>query len=299
MNPAWTNSALLRHWDQLERVVGAGKMPKVTRHTMDKIIAVEYGTGAYGTVMPTKTPGVVVKITSDPSEAHFAYVATTELKDYPAGLVEYGKVFHLRGHHDHRPIFILWREEAYKVGEVIPERSEAERLLMSIRDHSNVTYRVTTQSDRPNETKSQIVDAARSYRGITGYEDHGTPGFWRKAEQTIAGQVAKAGYGIDVAYQLANDLAEENVVPLVGEALRDLLDQGILLADVHTGNVGLVKRRGKMQAVITDPGQVVFLTDVYDDIWPPSVDDVVALHRAKVAQRRAARRGSPRRAQAR
>ena len=52
---------------------------------------------------------------------------------------------------------------------------------------------------------------------------------------------------------------------LVGQALAHYLDQGLLLADVHTNNVGLTERtvRGQraFEWVITDPGHVVRLRE--------------------------------------
>jgi len=45
----------------------------------------------------------------------------------------------------------------------------------------------------------------------------------------------------------------------VGEALLYYLDQGVLMADVHPGNVGIVRRDGYDIPAITDPGQAVLL----------------------------------------
>lgn len=51
-----------------------------------------------------------------------------------------------------------------------------------------------------------------------------------------------------------------------GEALLFYMDRGIVLADVHTNNVGFVVRGNQARAVVTDPGHAVFLTDKYDDL---------------------------------
>src|SRR5271170_7394907 len=91
LNPEWTNSALYRQWSDIKARVGEDWMPKLNQKTSSKLKAIEYGTGAYGTVMPTHDPDVVVKITSDPTEAQF--VATVlEIGEQPEGLVRYEHV---------------------------------------------------------------------------------------------------------------------------------------------------------------------------------------------------------------
>ena len=53
----------------------------------------------------------------------------------------------------------------------------------------------------------------------------------------------------------------------VGDALRYYLKEGILLADVHTGNVGTVERTPGW--VITDPGHAVGLEDRWSSVSVP------------------------------
>lgn len=72
-----------------------------------------------------------------------------------------------------------------------------------------------------------------------------------------------------MALALARAAAEriaEGPMDTVGTAILFYMDRGIVLADVHTNNVGFVVRGNQARAVITDPGHAVFVTDRYDDV---------------------------------
>jgi hypothetical protein len=60
---------------------------------------------------------------------------------------------------------------------------------------------------------------------------------------------------------------------LVGEALGELLDQGILLADVHRNNIGEVDLPdfSKWEFVITDPGHMVALDPKWLEVNVPQL----------------------------
>lgn len=64
-NPPWVDETLKAHWDQMERRVGKRMMPRPREE------GGELGSGHYGTVFATRRRGVVMKVTSDPSEARF------------------------------------------------------------------------------------------------------------------------------------------------------------------------------------------------------------------------------------
>ena len=63
-NPAWSNAAVTRRWNAIERLVGRAHMPLRSGAKLK-----EYGTGRYGVALPTATKGVVLKVTTDESEA--------------------------------------------------------------------------------------------------------------------------------------------------------------------------------------------------------------------------------------
>jgi len=82
---------------------------------LKKPVVEEYGCGSYGCVMPTSEPGLVMKLTSDVSEAWF--IARAREIDYIGGIVEYKKIFALPTKHKGRPLFVLWRTEARYIGD--------------------------------------------------------------------------------------------------------------------------------------------------------------------------------------
>jgi hypothetical protein len=142
-------------------------MPIVERGSKG-LTAREYGSGYYGTVLPTHTKGTVLKITSDPTEAKFAYAAK-RLRHYPAGIVKYGPVFELGGSHDGRPIFALWREEAYDVGDAVSGRSEDS--LNDIIDYADKAFKLLGTRDqrtqnlqaKPAQLQAHIEEMSQSY----------------------------------------------------------------------------------------------------------------------------------------
>lgn len=272
-NPAWTNRALLDHWDQIERAAGPGLLPRVTSRSAGRLVAQEYGSGAYGTVLPSRRKGWVVKITSDPSEAKFAFV-TGRMAKRPTGLVRYGKTFQLRGRHSGRPIYILWREEAYRVGEIVddsPAGQLAAEQLDAIRQNADFSFRLMYSPDLIEQNRAAILEAEKTYANRTGYEAGGSPGALKRLSLNFASRVERAGYGIDAAWEIADQMSKGSVLPNVGRAIRDLIDRGIVLADVHLGNIGYVKRDGRFIDAITDPGNSVFLTQKFDRLQVPSL----------------------------
>ncbi len=280
-NPAWTNSALLRQWDDIERLVGRARMPKVNSHTANKLVAQEYGSGVYGTVMPTNTKGIVVKVTSDPTEATFAYMLS-KMGRYPEGIVKYYDVFELEGERRGRPIYVLWREEAYDVGKSLTR--QAANMLVDLRSEIDPAFRLTYSEPERSEHLRPIKSAARAYRKHTGYERGGSgPNLVGKAKMWLSDKDVRAGYGIDAARAIADNLAHGDSGRLVGAAIRDLIDRDILLADIHPGNVGKVPRRGQMRTVITDPGNVGFLTNKHHKYEVPTIEE--AIRRGRRARR--------------
>lgn len=126
-NPAWVTSILSKHLVELEESIPAKWLPKLTRPAASRgrISAAlkEYGCGAYGCVLPTMDPQVVLKLTTDDTEAQFAH----ELADTLAApvVVKYHLTLALPERHKGRPSYLLWRDAAERVGElgaVVSER---------------------------------------------------------------------------------------------------------------------------------------------------------------------------------
>jgi hypothetical protein len=119
-NPPWVTKALADAYETMEERVPPKWLPKLTqtgarRGTMTAKLK-EYGCGVYGCVLPTLDPGVVVKVTTDVTEAQFA----TELaQTLPVRVtVDYHLAMRLAAEREGRPIYALWRESAEDVGKL-------------------------------------------------------------------------------------------------------------------------------------------------------------------------------------
>lgn len=122
-NPAWVTKAISGSYTDLEKKIPPAWMPKLadvkaTRGTMTAKMK-EYGCGAYGCVLPTLDDKVVLKITTDATEADFAGRLAPDLS-VPV-TCHYFKVVSLPGKHKGDRMYLLWREEAKKVDAINKE----------------------------------------------------------------------------------------------------------------------------------------------------------------------------------
>src|SRR6185295_8057189 len=76
----------------------------------------EYGCGAYGCALPTLDPNIVIKVTTDETEAEFAQKLSKKL--IVPVVVKYEAAMPLGDQHQGRPITLLWREEAKDIGKL-------------------------------------------------------------------------------------------------------------------------------------------------------------------------------------
>lgn len=221
-NPPWLTKAIADSFEGLEAKVKAAWLPKLDgvragrgREIHAKLR--EYGCGAYGCVLPTLDPNVVLKATIDITETNFA-------RDMAATLVvpvvtHYYQVASIPAKHKDRRVYLLWRESADDVGkvdELVGER--ASDLIHAQHQLANNAYELVADGE------------------------HGPPledafGLWLEAVDEMA------------------TLPElEYVATGMARAFRE---QGIFIGDTHEGNLGRCMRDGKKQWVITDPGHVV------------------------------------------
>lgn len=278
-NPAWTNRTLDSHWEALKALVGPARLPRVADPIAKPPRAEEYGSGSYGTVMPTHTPGIVCKVTSDPSEAKFVEVAR-QLGEMPEGIVRYEGIVRVPSVHQRRPVYVLWREEATEVGEL----SLYTRLDFSYARCRNEYERECYQDfwDGLNVYRgaAAVVRAALKTKRFTGADVLDAQSRHRRFDSTHLAdelEVVKSQYrgilraaaALEICELAAQLLGSSPESDLVGEALEFYQSKGILLADVHHENVGKVARSGYTQWVITDPGHAVLLTDRFKDVEPP------------------------------
>jgi hypothetical protein len=240
----------------------------------------EYGTGHYGCVMPTQTPGVVIKITTDQTEASFvAAYLSLPAKDRPVGIVPYHQIVAVRGEsHLKRPVFVLWREEADHLGSdgvrawIQNEARDFEKKYYSdslrktiqlvcncVDAGRNIRKRIVNQPD----ARQVLATAVKSMDDVWSRQYPYPPRKGSPRWESIAWLLA-------VFNQNAQEMMSEPMGNYVGQALHECLDLGLLLADVHLNNIGMPT--GKLleeighTTIITDPGHAIALDNRYDGV---------------------------------
>lgn len=284
-NPAWTNHALFSHWEEIYNFVGPRGMPKLSSKTAKKLVALEYGTGHYGTVIPTETPGLVIKITSDPTEAAFVRVSLG-FRTWPAGLIPYHAVFRLTGVHRDRPIYIIWRDEAFDVGKWVPRYLKTPRdqqtLVFVRRLHQYYSFAngvgsVFWKSKKLNLARQNALIAYDHYYGTIGDVDRLAKGS-KQLDALIKTKKGadRAGFCIAGCRTVSETMSSESVGDAVGETYLALFENGVILADVHTKNIGRNDPGPGGVLVVTDPGHAIFLTNRFDDVDPLPIEEAKA-----------------------
>jgi len=261
-NPAWVDALLHKHGAALASYAGA-PMPEPTGRKYK-----ELGCGHYGCVLSLPTPGTVLKVTSDPSEAAFV-AAYLKIGHHHPGVVRYDRIVELPETYRRRRTFAIWRQEANNVGKFTGSRYYQKELYErylkhygagSIREFLSNLDLFQKHSARIRKVVSSSTNPVRLLSDVAGLED------W--AWQSIADGRILPGQGSSarlVAYKrrqlelLAEEMANTHAGYLIGQAFDYYLDQGMLLADVHTGNIGEVvpPEHTSWEIVITDPGHMV------------------------------------------
>jgi hypothetical protein len=223
-NPAWVTNILSRHYEALEESIPAMWLPKLTQAQgfRGKIVATmkELGCGSYGCAIPSLDPNVILKITTDDTEAQFAHELANNLS--APIVVKYHQAFSLPDKYKGRSVYLLWRDSAERIGEVDKVAHE------------------TRGADRREIEKAihaQHKAAQKAFEALYTGEP---------AEELIEEWEVKAREMGQKVPELA-ELAEGMITVLHKDR--------VFMGDVHADNVGLVNERW----VITDPGHVAKL----------------------------------------
>ena len=248
-----------------ERVVAASPKPSWAPRLLPgkKFSLEEYGCGHYGCVFPTSDPEVVCKLTSDPTEAFFV-AAAMSIGTFPEGIVRYYGIYQIPGaQHRGRPLFVLWREEATEVGTVLLPSKDDDytrrlkenviRLLSSFRNTASVMRDTLKRAADPF---AMVEESKRFDRWAWNYVTE-SEGSGRALVLDRFKGAQKVAAGLLRLERIAIEMENEYLADQIGSALKFYLDEGIVLADVHQGNVGLVEGRMTTTMVITDPGHAV------------------------------------------
>jgi len=289
---------LARNWDAIVASAEAGPLPVETGGVME-----ELGCGAYGCVLATGDPGTVLKITTDGSEAFFAQGAMELARAegiWPPGIVEYYTALALPEKFEHRPVFLVWREEAFNVG-VLGAAGKRVRqykntagpksvgafvaLLYDFLAHAgNVFDLMLAWPEREPLVRrlwERVQEAAPPERPFVSLDimdlDHPTNAEFLALTDRLAWEVHRL-------YQVSEMMTKLVLGSSVGTALRYYLDKGMVLSDVHPGNVGEVgddwdEATGDYadpddwDFAITDPGNMVVISPQWLGLDVPLVRD--------------------------
>lgn len=245
----------------------------------------ELGCGNYGCVLPTDQPEVVVKITVDKSEARFVALTLDVPRLQSPGLTAYYAIERLPGSRSlqwdqsPRKIYALWRAAAHDVGRVeldlfrrtIPKtlKREIDDFIVRsnrFRDWASELQDIDLSSDG---YMYDLIPAALLRKGadLVSVDDALLVQVQAVPEQPSLTEHIDNTWRIRAASLIAACRAEATLMAayapeaggLVGQTLLSLMDEDIVLADVHAGNLGRLKdgRHGKL--VIVDPGHAVLL----------------------------------------
>lgn len=281
-NPPWVTRAIADNFEALQAKVLPAYMPVLTdaRASHDDLVVevVELGCGAYGCVLPTDDKDVVLKITTDATEFELVSKILPEVGGAPEGLVRYyawaelhGKV-NLGGKGEHTA-YALWRESASDIGELGRLLLEAERaaggvrggakrqhdLLSEQQRAATEAYVLLASADNPDRL---YMEAIHHHDDVPGAPLSVDPRYLRRQQPTARALALLINYFRACVAGLGEDRTA--ALALVGHALQHMFERGILVADVHTENVGRVKRGDQKVWVITDPGNVAVLPQP----WP-------------------------------
>lgn len=261
----WVDRNLRTFWDRIAAQVPEAWMP--IREPGKKLSVVEYGCGNYGCVTPTDDEDIVFKLTSDITEARFVVMAM-ELPE-TEGIVEYYKIFAIPDTtHRGRPLFVLWRQGAKDVG--LLAGIFGGRFYFDANKYGYDEYHVRNIRKGEGYLRN-FLDWARDVKlklsgilkraGPEGRERVLTDA-WDAFENAPADAdpryykgMPRIGVALRMCWDLAMMIQNTDVVYPIGTALGNYIDEGILLADVHLGNIGRDTRND--QLIITDPGHAV------------------------------------------
>lgn len=275
-NPPWADELFRRYCGKVNSYAAAHNLPMPM--TEEQLIPgcdlkTELGQGHYGAAYKTDQEDIVFKVTSDITEAHFIKSAIKLRPNVdPDGIVRYLDIVAIPERHFRRNLFLIWREEAIKVG--LPSYGATH----DIRELNELLYEFRSVAMHARKLSLHTIKS----RGLSGYwkfinDARALSGEAQNIMSDVEDLTLRAIVGYDtnnaarrMAWLLAGCLKyawdmenASNVATYIGNALREYLGAGLLLADVHAGNVGTVQRYGFVRPilVITDPGHAVVLKE--------------------------------------
>lgn len=267
----------------LERAARAAPSPKQVPLLTSKapVRVAEFGCGHYGCALPTNDPSVIVKVTSDPTEAAFAVIAMQG--DQPEGVVRYSAAYAVPDYtYRGRPVFVLWRQAAFRVGaEAVFRGAKNAYENVALREAANMItlYRgmasvirdvVLAQAKRSEAARWGLIERAKMLE--LWADDFIESTVEQSRVQTVQGahRVAAATRVLEL---LEPEMENSPGAYLIGGALSHYRDIGLLLADVHLNNVGHRSEDDSPLSgiIVIDPGHAVALVPKWQAVNIPDL----------------------------
>jgi len=271
-NPAWSDRLIASNWSELDTYAKKNNLPMPSSDAKSTRFR-ELGCGHYGCVLPTGNDDVVLKITSDESEAGI-YLATKKIGESPNGMLKDFGMVPLDGTFRRRKTFAIWKERAIRVGAMRDTDVEVKRAVRRLDVFKSLASIVRNYDvKRPGSVGEIVADDDLEFEEsdlVRGYERD--PRIVVRA--SVRRGASRIGYALSACRFVAEVMSQEPEFNLVGETLLWFMHYGILLADVHGNNVGEVIRPenfGEPVWVITDPGHAVPIRPMHSYV----VDDVL------------------------
>jgi hypothetical protein len=278
-NPPWADKILERYWLKIGAAARALKLPMPASTEGGQMLLEEgmikekpegeLGCGYYGFVYRSKKDGIVFKVSTDQSEAYFvaAYLKLRGAID-PSGIVKYHGIIALpEESYKKRNVFVLWREEAFHVGSDYNGKPL----------YGGQGYRFLQGLGDLKKTAGRVRDIAVKKEKRMSFDDY---------FEWIDNSFLREQPLVSRLYEDIDNLAYNTPYGShIGQCFSEFLERGLLLADVHGGNIGWVKRpRNEVGddvygpdklfgPVITDPGHVLTLKRDLAKITIPSIED--------------------------
>jgi hypothetical protein len=245
----------------------------------------ELGCGAFGCVYNTYDPNVVIKIGNDISEAKVFHtlIQQNELEGifYPTGLVRAYAVFQssfkdsvevypgcyppgVAPDEMMLPLCVTWRNKL----EIVDLDYMYDNLSESLKDDAEMLFDKFTDRGldfarahcQQLERKGPEAAELMLHRCFDAMQSFVRTGAWP--------QMSFPGYAdFKGAIALAQALSEAPYLEPISAAIIECAARGVLLSDVHSGNVGFESSEF-MDAKISDPGLAIALTPEFDPVLP-------------------------------
>lgn len=232
----------------------------------------EYGCGFYGCVFPIPSSDLVLKVTTDGTEAIFA--ANISNREPKSGLVKYKNAVELPSVKS-KSVFALWREEAEHIGDLdaimeivdpIDNRDAFIHDMYDVKEAGTYLFDTVINSDNAQRSLNTLWNYVRS--GLIGGEeddevwDYDVPisSLLTRSVGSMASEADHLSRLWGIFNRAVYSMKDSGTLGrILGDCIHELIQKGFAITDLHEGNISIVDRGVKKVPAITDPSQVLIL----------------------------------------